>query len=512
MKNLFIIFLISHLIIQVKNNDSNIENDLENLSFCNSTLLQIYGFEGKTNLTKYQSIKEGLSNNYCPNIQDSCCSKNDFEKANYEWRQKSETLKRYINNVFLAIQKISLLQTSILIFAGEISSKNTDRCKSIDFTYFNSPLDLNSLYPYIEHGLESFTFLQKGFYCMLCDGKNHSLIGFNDKPIIQISNEMCNDLVFYFREFIIYKINYVDPLIINLNKIFNCIDDADTYLEDYPYNVSLKNINDCLNKGENCEYMCKEFSFGSANNLFLGKLATYLQTIDKLKRISENGGNSSEIRSEDNENIDVDNLDDRFFLVKEGRKSNFLISNMEIVIQDEGINLFNISRNSNFNLESEFNEDSSLDGFENSIKLNKDEANNTIVEAAKNIDFNKDNSKIFENEKNTEISEVIKDDSENSIEEKIVNDKIVEEENFENKFDQENHVIDRVPDEVEMEKLKEEMIIEENEEDQKLKQLANDIPNNEHQQVKNNNSIDNFFSFVNISGVLFGTFTILLFY
>ena len=511
-KILLIIF-ISKLTLQNLNYDKEVGSD----TLCNKNIAQTYGFEGKTYSSSYSAIREKLKNDYCPNMKQTCCSPHDFEIAKIEWRERSENIKKYVNNVFRAIQKISVLQTSILVFANEINNKKTDKCQSIDYTFFNTPLDIQSLYPYIEHGLETFTFLQKGFYCMVCDTENQKFFGAdnNNKLVIVMNNEMCNDLIFYFREFIIYKVNYIDPLISNLNKIFNCIDDGDFYPEENQYDVSLENINSCLNKGENCEYVCKEYTFGSANNLFLGKLANYLKTIDKLMRLSKNFLNNKKLEinnpSEDDMKFDIKNLDDKFFVVEE--KNQFLLSQMKIVIKENGINLFEISRNSNFNLENEFKQNSKNE-FDNIIKFNKDEINPEIKVIVKDMDFTQDNSKILKNEENKveeENLELLENQKKDSNENEIIHNKEVEENDFENKFDKENEINGGVPDELEMKKLNEEMLLEENEEDQKLKQLANEDINNRVKPEKKG-FLGELFEFISVLNIVFVTLSILIIY
>lgn len=49
------------------------------------------------------------------------------------------------------------------------------------------------------------------------------------RKVNQISKDFCNDLIFMFREFIMFKIYYLDPLILNTNLLFNCHEDQDIY-------------------------------------------------------------------------------------------------------------------------------------------------------------------------------------------------------------------------------------------------------------------------------------------
>lgn len=68
------------------------------------------------------------------------------------------------------------MQSSVLHIAAEVRKKDTDRCKEIDFTFFNSPINYKEVYFYLENALESFAFMQKGFYCMICDQSKHKYL------------------------------------------------------------------------------------------------------------------------------------------------------------------------------------------------------------------------------------------------------------------------------------------------------------------------------------------------
>lgn len=87
------------------------------------------------------------------------------------WNQKARDIKKYVTKIFKVIQRISLLQSSLLRMANDVRKKDTDRCREVDFTFFNSPIKYNEVYFYIENALESFAFIQKGFYCMICDSE-----------------------------------------------------------------------------------------------------------------------------------------------------------------------------------------------------------------------------------------------------------------------------------------------------------------------------------------------------
>ena len=96
---------------------------------------------------------------------------------------------------------------------------------------------------------------------------------------------MCNDLIFFFREFIMFKVYYLDPLIVNTNMLFNCYEDTEEYKYNFFYNVTFHSIKNCLEEGEECEFLCKEFKFGTTSDLFIGKLHKYYEFLNNIEKV-----------------------------------------------------------------------------------------------------------------------------------------------------------------------------------------------------------------------------------
>ena len=51
------------------------------------------------------------------------------------------------------------MQSSLIEMAKEVRNKDTDRCREVDFTFFNSPIKYKEVYFYIENALEAFAFM-----------------------------------------------------------------------------------------------------------------------------------------------------------------------------------------------------------------------------------------------------------------------------------------------------------------------------------------------------------------
>lgn len=351
----------------IKNYLTSVDVDEVNKNYsCKIQSLQYYGFEGITKPQDYPSLVQEMNNNYCPDIKHSCCTREDFSKTQRLWDQKARDIKFYVTKLFRVIQKISVLQSSLLSLSNDVRDKQTDKCREIDFTFFNSPVKYNEIYFYLENAFEAFAFLQKGFYCMLCDAKYHEFLAIEQerqftRRVNVINHKMCNDLIFFFREFIMFKVYYLDPLFINTNLLFNCMEDTDKYKFNLIYNVTFGNIESCVEKGENCEFVCKEFKFGTTGDLFIGKLDQYKDFLNKVEELIKNNNPSSNFEDKkpgDELFIDDTVYPEEFFLDPEqgisSQNYNILkdynMTQIEINVEEEGLNLFDIAYKSNYPL------------------------------------------------------------------------------------------------------------------------------------------------------------------
>lgn len=61
-----------------------------------------------------------------------------------------------------------------------------------------------------------------------------------------MSANFCSKIVNVFREFVYYKVNYVDPMIVNTTFLLNCYYNTDRFVFDFSYDLSLDKINDCV--------------------------------------------------------------------------------------------------------------------------------------------------------------------------------------------------------------------------------------------------------------------------
>lgn len=447
--------------------------DEEEMNYtCKIQSLQFYGFEGLNKPLHYPTILKEMNNNYCPDIKQSCCTREDFSKTQRLWDQKARDIKKYVTKLFRVIQKISVLQSSLLSLSNDVRNKQTDKCREIDFTFFNSAVKYNEVYFYLENAFEAFAFLQKGFYCMLCDAKYHSFLAIEQerqftRRVNIINHKMCNDLIFFFREFIMFKVYYLDPLFINTNLLFNCMEDTEKYKFNLIYNVTFGNIESCVEKGENCEFVCKEFKFGTTGDLFIGKLDQYKDFLNKVEELIKNhDGNANFEDKKPGDELFIDDVSypEEFFLDTEQgiTLQNYYIlkdynmTQIEINVEEEGLNLFDIAYKSNYPLTNalttgvfEKNYGSKFPGQDNEL----------------NGGTELDNYK----SENDELPEAF---SEKQIEEER------EEEAFEKKHEKEKlEEVADLPKEADLVTMEEELVLKEKEADQKLRSNANNPAN-----------------------------------
>lgn len=253
---------------------------------CNTRLLQYYGLEGMGHAIPYTVMEQINSDNFCPNLEQTCCSPEDFNLTRELWIENSQRIKGYLTQIFRTLQKIATIQSSLIQFMPKIMAKNTLACKRIDATFFNSPVKFDEVYFYIRNALEGFAYIQKGFYCMLCDPRQHPYFQLKinyGRFFVQMSQKSCDDLMFFFREFLAYRVYFFNPLVKNLNQVLNCVHDTDVQRFDFDNLVSYQGVEDCLENKNYCWKVCKEFRLGISSNLFIGQLSEYKRMMNEME-------------------------------------------------------------------------------------------------------------------------------------------------------------------------------------------------------------------------------------
>lgn len=324
---------------------------------CNTRLLQYYGLEGLSHAIPYNVMEQINSDNFCPNLQQTCCTSEDFNLTRELWLETSIKVKGYLTQIFRTLQKIATIQSSIIQFMPKIQAKGTVACQKIDSTFFNSPVKFDEVYFYIRNALEAFAYIQKGFYCMICDPAQHSFFQTKinyGRFFVQMSQKSCDDLMFFFREFLAYRVYFFNPLVKNLNQVLNCVHDTDVQHFDFDHLVSYQGIADCLENKNYCWKVCKEFRFGISSNLFIGQLTQYKKMMHSMESLIAQMSHTTAKFDE------LDFLDEKFHGEFFARANDTLVLNnmnilkdmnlskAELIFAEEGVDLFYTAVGSNY--------------------------------------------------------------------------------------------------------------------------------------------------------------------
>ena len=345
---------------------------------CNSKLLQYYGLKGIPTSTLYAPLLSKMAEDYCPYLENSCCSASDFDLSYKLWVANVDRLKIYLSQIYKVIEKFSLMQSSLIQFLPKIKEKDTPICKEINAYLFNSPVKFDEMRNYIINAIEAYAYIQKGFYCLLCDPVAHQFLKMdpdNGATSVQFSQKSCDDLIFFFREFIAYKIYFIEPLLQDLNKVMNCVHDTDQNNFQHDLQVPYNAVSNCLVNGNGCWKVCKDFRLGQPSYLFIGSLKEYKLIITSIEGIIGKL-NKVEMAYEDlqilEENISSEHFvlsDDTSFLSTVGLLTNQNLSCSQSKFQKTGIDIYHTAVNSNYFLGQDFSVDDVKVHYER-VKLN----------------------------------------------------------------------------------------------------------------------------------------------
>ena len=331
---------------------------------CIHQIPQFYGLEGLPESHPPSRKDQDGALRSCPGIEHSCCSRDDFIQSQRLWEEQVLVVKGYLTKIFRIIQKLIMVQSSLVEVAQQASSLEHDQCKLIDVTFFNPPVPFNEVYSYLMVAFQSMAYIQKGFYCTICDAKNHPFMVIKKdvtSVYVQISQKSCNDLIYRFKEFLMYKTYYFDSFLTNAAQVFNCVEGTEQYNFNSSYVSQYQEIRNCVESGHNCDIVCNEFRLGGFSDLFMGDIAKFeafhadFMHIAKLLKIDIEAI-TDEVFIPD---YSFDSND--FFVPKTDRSAldnselaYFQLSKMEIMVKPDGIDLFGTAEDSNYFLMSQY--------------------------------------------------------------------------------------------------------------------------------------------------------------
>ena len=327
---------------------------------CNLRTLKYYGLEGIQLPMAYSPERE--ETNYCPDTKQTCCSNDDYEKTRVLWNEKSKSIKGYLEKMMNIIEKSSSMQSSLTNLANRVRGKNSEFCSKVNFTYFVEKIRFEEIYFYTKSAMQVFAELQKGFYCSICDYEQNKFLGVmrEGEYYNVMSVGFCSKLIELFREFLIYKVYYIDPMIINSNFLFNCYEDSNKYKLDFNYNTTLDEISSCIESDgmatDDCLRLCQEFKIGESSDMFIGSLEQYDNFINNLQNVMRDFDSSTAYDDDDlhiNEDVDYKS---KFFLTPQSNDPLLIhadLSNNTLLIEGFGFDLYTSAVNSKYGLNGE---------------------------------------------------------------------------------------------------------------------------------------------------------------
>lgn len=252
---------------------------------CLSSLMQSYGLSGMPT-----SIP--LANALCPQILNSCCSRDDFMEAYQGWSNdgpKTEVknkLEFYINSYLEFLNSMQKAADTATMIGSEIMG--TNNCKVLansisQFDVMNTNGQLSGIvrrtFKYFEKNFESF-------YCAICDGDNHVHFDLAHQKI-NYSYKHCRNIVENTLPFLLYlHIYYTRLSNVIVDFTSNC--DADGVFKKIQIDESLfrlqiddeikKELLDCKRKRNTknwfkaCVPICERYSISRLDHFFLPNL------------------------------------------------------------------------------------------------------------------------------------------------------------------------------------------------------------------------------------------------
>lgn len=272
---------------------------------CNTDLVKGYGFRGVK-----KPIRKTL--NMCPMIKKSCCRVQDQLTMYANWihsKEKLEIESRFglISKVFGKLMKL-MVQTSKLSkkIVKKLEGKLLSNCKLLakKILLFEIDATHNEIMKTFKKMEKFFVKSYSGFYCAICDHKNHLMVDMDD-PTVFYSINFCREIVEHALIPVMYMNVHFKNMMSVVTRFVSSCDFKGTFTRDVPIksiNVfpvdekvskSLHECRDNRNKPAwfvECEPLCREFKLTKFSKIIapsVARLAKYNKFLEgELKRIN----------------------------------------------------------------------------------------------------------------------------------------------------------------------------------------------------------------------------------
>ena len=123
---------------------------------------------------------------------------------------------------------------------------------------------------------------------MVCDASAHAYLFQHDGNSNIISHSFCKQLIFFFREYLLYKVFYFDTLIENIVGLEKCYYNSighnyKPHKLERKYKAVISTLEKCINSGIECDFVCWDFKFGTSSPLFIGDIKELKMIIKRIK-------------------------------------------------------------------------------------------------------------------------------------------------------------------------------------------------------------------------------------
>lgn len=288
---------------------------------CTDELIHSYRLFPRKDIGKEQV------NYLCPYLKstDDCCEKTSQNMIQILWGRISKPrLERELTYHLSAVETIingmkdimGLFLTSELPEHAEYSAECLDsvnQMKGLQEEKFVENLDY--IYNYIKLGFERLYKLKKGFYCHLCDRRNHEYINVFDKQIV-VSNKFCESIGTDFKD-LVYFLNF--QMIKQFQTVRNfvlCYREKNYLLVKDVYKfkfdkAEMKIINDCMFSNA-CSGFCGKYSMSAlpeffiGNREFLDEMRKFILKNKVLDNSNFEDGSSAEEETEDQKEEEIE--------------------------------------------------------------------------------------------------------------------------------------------------------------------------------------------------------------
>ena len=269
---------------------------------CNKNILIAYGLTG-------EDEPKMLTNKFCPNIHQNCCTPEDNIKSYDSWKNLYKpALETYYNTYLIALRYILGFLNQVTILANEFEFSTIDKCKKAAESHLAMNISDNyakTIYEEFVNSIHKVSEIRKRFSCIMCDAENQtSLTDYwssenRNENKIYLGKNFCSNIVRDTISSSFHRIIYFHHYMDNLSALIDCKkgglgENLHTGLDE----ETISTVKSCKYYMDNdlffnCERYCENFHLTKPSKIIEGD-------IESLKKV--------------------------FFLIKEERKKFFLNS------------------------------------------------------------------------------------------------------------------------------------------------------------------------------------------